>query len=374
MSVIIVSIFIVGCGKTPPYPPRTYYGSAEDVIIKEVEINSVKGRISKIINRGERVAVLSFKSPGNTQGGALVSDIFSLMLQQNGVSVVERDHIDKVINEHKLINSDGAALSDLQVANKLGKLVSADYMIFGSVTLYKSEGQVIYLPVNVKQEDRESYMSEYSEYREWYLNSWSWWPFSDSLEKRIKKLRVDDKVLSLSELEEELGKLTKTEFRNIASIGVSAKIVDVSTTKIDWMGQGETVDFTLVRGANRILDKFVISMQTSGNNLIGHGNEENSESLFSPTVDDSSKYLNVASFETSSSAGKAAKKLSESGYEAYVFTTNNNYYAVSIGPFPKVVANSVRDNLIHKKKVRKDTYLTSGGEYVELITKHMPNE
>jgi len=47
----------------------------------------------------------------------------------------------------------------------------------------------------------------------------------------------------------------------IASIGISAKVVDVRNARIVWMGQAETNDFTLVGGADRLVATFLASIQ-----------------------------------------------------------------------------------------------------------------
>lgn len=258
---IFFLIFLVGCGEDAPYLPRTYYEDIENVVIRDVKINSVKSKNGPIFNKNSKIAVLTFKSPEKTQGGVLVSDIFSLFLQEKGFNVVERDYINKILQEQKIIMKRQAALSDLEIANKIGKLVAADFMVFGAVTLYNSEGQIIYLPIRIKKEDRDDYTKDYNIYREWYVNKF--WPIFDSKQERVKKLRNEINVLSLEELEEEYKKVSKTEFKIIASIGISAKIVEVKSTKIYWMGQAETVDFTLVNGTNRIVEKFFSNIQSN---------------------------------------------------------------------------------------------------------------
>ena len=67
--------------------------------------------------------------------------------------------------------------------------------------------------------------------------------------------------MSLEELEEELQKYSRQEFRVIATIGITAKIIDISTGEIIWTGQAETSDFTLVDGAKRILEGFINSVE-----------------------------------------------------------------------------------------------------------------
>ena len=258
-AVICLSLVLVGCGVDPPYSPRTYYESVEDVIIHDVQANSVKLSNKPLLSENSKIAVMGFQSPEDSQGGVLVSDIFSLLLQKDGYGVIERDNIDHILREQRLVGSGKTTLSDLEVARRLGKLVAADYMIFGAVTLYKSEGQTIYLPIRIREEDREEYLAEYNAFREWYVGRF-WSPLVPK-DVRIKQVRTDLGVLSLDELDEELKKIAKTEFRVIASIGISAKMVSVRDAKIQWMGQAETADFTLVGGASRILREFIESIQ-----------------------------------------------------------------------------------------------------------------
>jgi hypothetical protein len=254
----ISMIAVLGC--TPePYFPRTEYGTSEEVVVRPVSPNTVKLREGELFEEGSKVAVFQFQSPDMTQGGALVSDMFSSLLQEQGFSVVERDNIDSILREQNLVGENRTSLSDLQVADRLGKLTAADYMVFGSVTLYQAEPQTIYIPIRVKEEDRNDYEEEYSKYRRSYLNSWDFWV---PRERKIKRLREEANVFSLSEIETELTKTSKQEFRVIASVGISAKVVDVRRGEIIWLGQGETNDFTTVNATQRILNEFIKSIQS----------------------------------------------------------------------------------------------------------------
>ncbi|MDZ4786783.1 MAG: CsgG/HfaB family protein [bacterium] len=248
-----------GCAASPPYFPRTDYGSAQEVVIKPANVNVIKLVKGSLFQKESKIAVFKFDSPNTTQGGALVSDMFSTLLQQKGFKVVERDNIDRILREQKLILEGKTIVSDLEVARRLGQLIAADYMVFGTVTLYQAEPQSIYIPIKIKKEDREEYEKEYTEYRDKYVNSWlSFWVPKD---KKIKQLREDAKVLSISEIETELGKLAKNESRVIATVGISSKVVDVKSGGIIWQGQGEANDFTTVNASKRVLEDFIKAMQ-----------------------------------------------------------------------------------------------------------------
>lgn len=252
----------------PPYRPRYYFQSPESVIVKPVSVNSVRPNNKPLLTQDARVAVLLFQSPDKTQGGALLSDMFSSTLMQMGLKPVERDNIEKILAEQDLGARGRAALSDLEIAAKLGKILSVDVMIFGAVTVYKTDGQLVYIPVRINDEDRKTYSDQYEKYRQWYL--YSWWCiscyfdrifYSDYEKHRLQKLRAVDGILSLGELEEELKKTSRQEFHSIAVVGVTAKLVNVRTASIEWMGQGETVDVTIVNGAARIINALVVTMQ-----------------------------------------------------------------------------------------------------------------
>ncbi|NEQ77420.1 MAG: hypothetical protein F6K23_33055 [Okeania sp. SIO2C9] len=248
----------------PPYPPRTKYGTPEEVIITPPSINSVKRSNSKgaILNKDTKVAVFRFETPEGTQGGTLVSDMLASLLQKNNFEVVERENIERILREQNLIDEEMTDLENLDVAKRLGKLVAVDYMIFGAVTLYKSEPQTIYLPIRIKDEDREEYENDYNKYRQYYIdNIYNILSFWVSKKQKLKKLRVEKEVLSIEELETEISKLSIREFRVVASVGISAKLVDVKTGQITWLGQGETNDFTTVAATRRILEEFLKSIQ-----------------------------------------------------------------------------------------------------------------
>lgn len=255
-----MSISIIGltaCAR-PPYYPRTKYGTIEEFVIQPPKINSIKTTDKNVLKKGSKVAVFSFKSPSETQAGSLISDMFSSLLQKKSYRVVERDNIDRILREQNIIEGEKTNLSDLEVANRLGKLIAADYMIFGAVTLYSSEPQRVYLPIGINKDDRDSYEKRYSKYRDQKVNDWRIWM---SREDKIDELRAKERVLSIPELEEELQKSSKITTRVIASVGITAKIVDVKKGEIIWLGQAETTDFTTVGATQRILDTFYESMQ-----------------------------------------------------------------------------------------------------------------
>ena len=121
--------------ETPPFFPRTYYEDVSNVVIQDVNVYSVQTVDSPVLNKGSRIAVLNFRSPLDSQGGVLISDIFASLLIGDGYQVLEREKIEKLLTEQNLIISGNATISDLDIAQRLGNLESVDYMILGAVTL-----------------------------------------------------------------------------------------------------------------------------------------------------------------------------------------------------------------------------------------------
>lgn len=266
--IVIVVLALLGGGlgglfnKDQPYMPRTYYAEVDEVIIREISVNSTNVSGDFIIPPNARIAIYNFESPKETQGGILASDTFAALLRQRGLEVFERDQINRILTEQNLIVEGKVVASDLEIAGKLGALETVDYMIFGAVTLYQSESQTIFRPVRIRQEDIPVYIDDYNEYREWYVDGFrplsiDYWTLSSS--ERAEKMRKELEVLSLEELQRELEETTVSEVRNVASIGISAKIIDIKSGEIVWMGQAETTDFTLVGGANRIIETLIES-------------------------------------------------------------------------------------------------------------------
>lgn len=246
--------------KSTLYLPRTYHEDVQNIVVRPVNFNGFKKNRGNIFNKESRIAILAFKEPDQTQAGALISDMFTALLEEEGYTVLERDNIDKVLREQEIIESRKTSLTDLEIANRLGSLISADYMIFGAVTLYQVKPQSVLLPVRIRDEDRDEYGKDYLKYKERYMNRMRLM-FWVSEEEKSKQFRRKIQPLSLEKLEQQYGERTKKESHVIASIGVSAKVVDVKSGKIVWLGQGETNDFNVVDATRRILEDFLFSIQ-----------------------------------------------------------------------------------------------------------------
>jgi hypothetical protein len=262
--VIVFLSLLGGCtlfDRDKPYRPRVYYEPVESVIIQDVEVSKTNN--TNVILPNTRFAIYDFESPEDTEGGALASDTFASVLRQDGFDVFERDQIERILTEQDLILNGDSIATDIEVASRLSALETIDYMIFGAVTLYQSEGQAVFRPILVKPEDIASYVDDYNSYRDWYVNGFrpfspDYWTLSEA--ERIDKLREELEVLSLEEFQDGLEDSKVQEYRTVASIGISVKVIDVVSGEIVWMGQAETTDLTLVGGTRRVVEALVSSL------------------------------------------------------------------------------------------------------------------
>jgi hypothetical protein len=254
-----ISIFITSCSPKEPYPPRVSFLSIEDVVIDPVEVNIVKTTNEKIFSGHPKIAVFDFEGPEETQGGVLISDMFTSILERQNIGeIIERDNINQILQEQKLLSQNQTSLNEEEIANRLGKLISVDYMVFGSVTLYQSEPQTINVPIEINQEDLKNYAEEYEKYKEWYLNKL--FPINAPEKERLKLLFNQENILSPNELENEYSSISRTTFEVVASVGISAKIINIKNGEVVWVGQGTTNDLTLVSATKRILEEFILSI------------------------------------------------------------------------------------------------------------------
>lgn len=80
----------------------------------------------------KRIAIADIKGPN----GDLASEILTITLLKYGADVVERQDLERIINELKLSRTD---LANPATRKRIGKLLSVDAFIVGSVSNYKPQ-------------------------------------------------------------------------------------------------------------------------------------------------------------------------------------------------------------------------------------------
>jgi curli biogenesis system outer membrane secretion channel CsgG len=78
----------------------------------------------------KRIAVLDFEGQ---PAGKAITDVMVMTLLENGFTVLERDHLQDVLNEMQIAEEGYADLSDVQKAQKLGKILNADAILTGKL-------------------------------------------------------------------------------------------------------------------------------------------------------------------------------------------------------------------------------------------------
>ncbi|MFH1602915.1 MAG: FlgO family outer membrane protein [Pseudomonadota bacterium] len=216
------------------------------------------------IRKNQPIAIMSFLEAraGTGGSGALVADSIILELQKRGYRIIEREQIDKIRKEQLQIKEGESALSDLEIAKRISQMVAADFFLIGAVTEYASDGREIPLSKVVVKSDAERYERELAEYSRRINTS-----YAEECEKHEKALAERQgvgqhcapsvKAKTLDDWQEEFFKQSRKVYSTVARVGVTAKLVDVSTTKIIWVGQANISDTNLQRGMTRIVSRMV---------------------------------------------------------------------------------------------------------------------
>ncbi|MFQ5904279.1 MAG: CsgG/HfaB family protein, partial [Candidatus Binatia bacterium] len=263
----------------PPVRPRTARQTLEMVVNTDPVLNF--NQVARVRNvRSATFAVMDFVSPvaaaqeGST-GGALVSDTFYISLAQRAVNIIERERIKKVVAEQELIRK-SKSLSDQEKAKRIGRILGADYMIFGAVSEYKSEIREVTLGSFIPEKERQRYEADYQAYQHAYAD------YQAAQAEYIKDIEQYNRtqallltrariypqfsgpqigqlrVLSLEEWEGQiLDRGGRRVLATVASIGITARVIDVRTGKIIWVGQGAKRHLQLQEGTQILVNKLV---------------------------------------------------------------------------------------------------------------------
>ena len=256
-----------------PRPPQTQMQQATDLIITPPNPDATTADPRRIPSFGRSpVGLTQFIGE---QGGSLVTDRVAalLLIKRNtgALQFVDRSRIDQVMNELKRTNSEFVRLSDTEKAKKLGVLVGADHLLFGSVTEFTSNN----MPVPVKEVfvagERERYQNDYNKYvaetdeaeaaandnirrlQAFIADEGSFSPemmvigTSSAVQRQLKAqnliaqnqqslVQLQAKRQQVRSIDEyERGLRTSQEFATVASVGVTAKLIEVSSGEIVWV-------------------------------------------------------------------------------------------------------------------------------------------
>lgn len=147
-----------------PIQPDPVIAPLEKVVNTPPVINKfVKGR--NPIKRDSAIGVMDFRSSGELGSGNLVSDTFSINFFQQGLRVVERQNIRKIVEEQKMAATGMQRLTEEEIAQRIGQLTRADFIVFGAVTQYHFENKELPIPYTISHEALKKYAENLAVYR-----------------------------------------------------------------------------------------------------------------------------------------------------------------------------------------------------------------
>jgi len=224
-----------------PSPPKVHYPSPESVAVSKLRLEANLQAWFKI-KPGAKIAIMPFKSRADSGAGSLAADSMILVLQMRGFNVIDREQIERIMREQNLVASGKARLTDLEISKRIGKLVNVDYFIFGSVTEYSAKSENIALSPVISETDLERYRQDLQKFEDY-------WNSADKEPHRWPN--------SIQEWQIEYASKAKQSYINIARVGITAKIVDMKSTRIGWIGIANLSDLRLQQGMRRIINGMV---------------------------------------------------------------------------------------------------------------------
>lgn len=165
-------------------------------------------------NKMERIGILAFSSPDNSFNGA--ENLFAENLLRYGYIVVERASIEKVLGEHNL--SVDSYLSP-DITRKIGKVLGVSVLLLGEITSYLPEQKTLAYNISRTSSTEPVFRNEV-----------------------VKTPEGGNMVRTqyVGQREQRSRNISPYEYTMYARVGVVAKMIDVNTAEIIWVGSDTT--------------------------------------------------------------------------------------------------------------------------------------
>jgi len=186
-------------------------------------------------NRMERIGVMGFEGASAALQGT--ENLFAKYLIQAGFKVVERAHLENVLHEHNV--SVSGYLSP-QTTREIGRVLGVDVLLVGEVSTYTPARTEMALTSSRRTETRPVVQQEVIR-----LPDGS---FAGNLRQ------VGTQVSHAAEVR-------PTQYTIDARVGIIAKLVDVETAEIIWIGSSETTATSALDAADSIARRLVKSFE-----------------------------------------------------------------------------------------------------------------
>lgn len=232
-----------------PTPPQVRYPDPDTVAVTKPLLDANKHAGLRLTKK-KTIAIINFKEPANSGAGSLMADSMILELKNRNFKVVDRDQIEKLMREHGLMAGGKTKMTDLEISKKLGKLVQADYIVYGAITEYNAKSENISLSPVIRDSDLRRYDDEYRAYVDFYRDN-------EDVE------RMPSMPKSIQEWELDYASKAKNSYITIARVGVTAKMVDMKSSNIVYVGIANITDKRLQQGVRRIVNAMTDDILTN---------------------------------------------------------------------------------------------------------------
>ena len=161
----------------------------------------------------DRIGVMSFQTPADSVQG--VENLFAKYLIRSGFKVVERAQLESVLGEHGL--SVSGYLSP-ETTREIGRILGVDTLLIGEVSSYTPSRTEITMTASRRSESRPVYTQDIMR-------------LPDGTYAGYMR-QTGTQISHASELR-------PTQYTVNAQVGIIAKLVDVETAEIVWIGSLE---------------------------------------------------------------------------------------------------------------------------------------
>lgn len=184
-------------------------------------------------NRMQRIGIMSFSNSQAAMQG--VENLFAKYLISSGFKVVERAQLESILQEHNI--SVSGYLSP-QTTREIGRILGVDVLLVGELSSYTPARTELTLTSTRRTESRPV------------------------MEQQLMRLPDGSYAAQLRPVANRVSQATDvrpTEYTIDARVGLIAKLVDVETAEIVWIGSAEETSSSALNAADSIARRLVKS-------------------------------------------------------------------------------------------------------------------
>ena len=181
----------------------------------------------------DRIGIMAFSNSWADLNG--VENLFAKYLIRNGFKVVERAQLESILREHNISVS---GYLDPQTTREIGRILGVDLLLIGEVSSYSPARTELAMTTSRRSESRPVMQQDVMRMPDGTYVGYTrpvGTQFSNSLDVR------------------------PTEYTINAKVAIIAKLVDVQTAEIVWIGSDSTESSRALDGADYIAKKLVRS-------------------------------------------------------------------------------------------------------------------